>query len=80
LYAKKEKYEGIKLAVLRGVTLDLLIDIQQRNDKKNFASQKIPGLAAEFSGTWPGKRGTQFFGANPPSGGRASDLLPEPFS
>jgi len=45
-----------------------------------FVSRKHPGLTAEFSGAWPGKRGTQSFGANPPSGGRASNLLPEPFS
>jgi hypothetical protein len=31
LYKEKEQYEGIKITVLRGVTLDFSIDIRQGN-------------------------------------------------
>jgi hypothetical protein len=65
---------------MKEVTPDFPLDIPAGKGKDLFVSLARCKLAAEFSGTWPGKRGTQFFGANPPSGGRASNLLPEPCS
>jgi hypothetical protein len=53
--------------ILEGVTHNFPIDIRPGNGKHLFVSRDERGLAAEFSGTWPGKRGTQFFGANPPA-------------
>ena len=57
------------------------LDILHGNGKELFVSRAERRLTAEFSGTctWPGERGTQLFGANPPRG-RACCLLSEPFS
>lgn len=68
-----------KLAVSRGLRLDFPIDIPLEMVKNHVSVVHNARLIAEFSGAWPGKRGTQFFGANPP-GGRAKNLLPEPCS
>jgi len=75
----KKSAEGEKLTISKGLRLDFPIDIRPGNGKELGVSRKYRGLAAEFSGTWPEKRGTQLFGANPP-GGRARNLLPEPCS